>query len=87
MSIINLKYDNRFGERGLVFAQYPKPRGYRQSVLNTISTVGTFINVGTTTPIIGLNNVATNRRYNNAIVTSYLINLTENPNIIIPKFI
>ena len=37
MSIINLKYDNRFGERGLLFAQYPKPSGYRQTVLDAIN--------------------------------------------------
>lgn len=37
MNIINLKYDNRFGERGLVFAQYPKPSGYRQTVLDAIN--------------------------------------------------
>jgi len=54
--------------------------------VNTISDVGTFLNVNTTIPTIGLNNVATNRSYDNSIATSYLINLTENPNIITPKF-
>ena len=37
MSIINLKYDNRFGESGLLIAQYPKPSGYRQTVLDAIN--------------------------------------------------
>ncbi len=37
MNIINLKYDSRFGERGLLFAQYPKPIGYRQAVLDAIN--------------------------------------------------
>jgi hypothetical protein len=37
MSIINLKYDSRFGKRGLFLAQYPKPIGYRQTVLDAIN--------------------------------------------------
>jgi len=37
MSVISLKYDSRFGEKGLIFAQYPKSRGYRQAVLDAIN--------------------------------------------------
>jgi len=37
MNIINFKYDSRFGETGLLFAQYPKPSGYRQTVLDAIN--------------------------------------------------
>jgi hypothetical protein len=47
---------------------------------------GTFINKGLNNPTIGINNVVTNRDYNQNIISDYLINLTINPNIKTPKF-
>lgn len=49
-------------------------------------TPSTFINVDINTPTIGLNNVSTNRDYDNNINTSYLINLSVDSNIKVPKF-
>ena len=57
-----------------------------EGFVDLTGSTGTFINNGLNNPTIGINNVVTNRDYNQNIISDYLINLTINPNIKTPKF-
>jgi hypothetical protein len=57
-----------------------------EGFIDITGTTGTFINTGVASPTLGLNNVSTNRNYNNSLNTSYLINLTSDSNIKVPNF-
>lgn len=57
-----------------------------EGFIDITGTTGTFINTGVASPTLGLNNVSTNRNYNNSLNTGYLINLTSDSNIKVPNF-